>query len=187
MIAKKELKINNLFFYWLSACLILVFSIIIIGGLTRLTNSGLSIIEWELFKGILPPLNDVSWNLYFQKYKTIPQYKLLNFNMSMSEFKVIFYWEYIHRFLARLIGLFFIIPLIYFYLSRKIKKKYLNICFLIFALILFQGVIGWYMVKSGLINNVSVSHYRLSLHLTTALIIASSIFWLLKNVLEKKK
>ncbi len=186
MIAKKELKINNLFFYWLSACLILVFSIIIIGGLTRLTNSGLSIIEWELFKGILPPLNDVSWNLYFQKYKTIPQYKLLNFNMSMSEFKVIFYWEYIHRFLARLIGLFFIIPLIYFYLSRKIKKKYLNICFLIFALILFQGVIGWYMVKSGLINNVSVSHYRLSLHLTTALIIASSIFWLLKNVLEKK-
>ncbi len=186
MIAKKELKINNLFFYWLSVCLILVFSIIIVGGLTRLTNSGLSIIEWELFTGILPPLNDASWNLYFQKYKTIPQYKLLNFNMSMSEFKVIFYWEYIHRILARLIGLFFIIPLIYFYLSRKITKKYLNICFLIFALILFQGVVGWYMVKSGLINNVSVSHYRLSLHLTTALIIASSIFWLLKNVLEKK-
>ena len=112
--------------------LILVFSIIIIGGLTRLTNSGLSITEWELFKGILFPLNENTWNIYFEQYKKIPQYKLINFNMNLEEFKIIFYWEYIHRFLARIIGLFFLIPLIYFYFSKKIKKNYLNICYLIF-------------------------------------------------------
>ena len=185
MISKEE-KINTLFLYWLIFTLILVFSIIVVGGLTRLTNSGLSIIEWELFKGILPPLSNSSWDLYFEKYKTIPQYKLLNFNMSLQEFKVIFYWEYFHRLLARLIGLFFLIPLIYFYLSKKIHKDYIKICFLIFFLILFQGAIGWYMVKSGLINDVTVSHYRLSLHLTIAIIIISLLFWLIKNFNEKK-
>ena len=181
-----EVKTQNFFLYWLAISLRLVFLLIIIGGLTRLTNSGLSIIEWELFKGILPPLNDNSWNLYFEKYKTIPQYKLLNFDMSLEEFKVIYYWEYIHRILARIIGLFFLIPLIYFYFSDKINKRYLSICSIIFFLILVQGIIGWYMVKSGLVYDVTVSHYRLSLHLGTAIIIISSIFWLLKNVLEKK-
>ena len=181
-----EVKTQNFFLYWLAISLILVFLLIIIGGLTRLTNSGLSIIEWELFKGILPPLNDNSWSLYFEKYKTIPQYKLLNFDMSLEEFKVIYYWEYIHRILARIIGLFFLIPLIYFYFSDKINKRYLSICSIIFFLILVQGIIGWYMVKSGLVYDVTVSHYRLSLHLGTAIIIISSIFWLLKNVLEKK-
>ena len=115
-----EKIINRLFFYWLVISLILVFFIIIVGGLTRLTNSGLSITEWELFKGILPPLNENSWQLYFDQYKQIPQYKLLNYNMSLYEFKVIFYWEYFHRILARSIGLFFLIPLIYFHLSKKI-------------------------------------------------------------------
>ena len=177
-----EKKINSLFLKWLNLSLILVFSIIIIGGLTRLTNSGLSITEWELFKGILPPLNNFTWQLYFDQYKQIPQYKLLNFDMNLSEFKIIFYWEYIHRVIGRLIGLFFIFPLIIFYFSKKIKKKYLNICFLISILIIFQGVIGWYMVKSGLVNDITVSHYRLSIHLTTAIIIISIIFWLIRNV-----
>ena len=118
MISNKKI-INNLFLYWLTSSLIIVFFIIIVGGLTRLTNSGLSIIEWELFKGILPPLNKSSWEIYFMQYKTIPQYKLLNFNMSLDEFKVIFYWEYFHRILARLIGLFFLIPLVYFYFTKK--------------------------------------------------------------------
>ena len=178
----KGAKIDLLFFYWLVITLILVFFIIIIGGLTRLTNSGLSIIEWELFKGILPPLDISTWNDYFEKYKSIPQYKILNFNMSLDEFKIIFYWEYFHRFLARLIGLFFLIPLIYFYLTNKIKKKYLIICFIIFFLIILQGIVGWYMVKSGLVNDISVSHYRLSLHLFIGVIIISSLFWLIKNV-----
>ena len=182
----QETKINTLFLYWLKTSLLLTFTIIIVGGLTRLTNSGLSIIEWELFRGILPPLNDQAWNLYFEKYKTIPQYELINSNMNLSEFKIIFYWEYIHRILARLIGLFFFLPLIFFYYSKKIKKNYLNICYVIFSLIVFQGIIGWYMVKSGLVNDVTVSHYRLSIHLIVAITIISMIFWLLLNIYNKK-
>ena len=109
-----ERKINSLFLYWLIISLFLVFFIIIVGGLTRLTNSGLSITQWELLRGILPPLNDKTWNIYFYQYMQIPQYKLLNFDMTIDEFKVIFYWEYFHRILARLIGLFFLLPLIYY-------------------------------------------------------------------------
>ena len=185
MIANDK-KINNLFLYWLTTSLVLVFFIIIVGGLTRLTNSGLSITEWELVKGILPPLNQSSWNFYFEQYKKIPQFILINSTMSLNEFKIIFYWEYFHRILARVIGLFFIIPLIYFYLSKKIKKEYINICFLILILILFQGLVGWLMVKSGLVNDITVSHYRLSIHLCTAFIIISCIFWLIKNVRNNK-
>ena len=179
-----EKTINKLFLYWLSFSLILVFSIIIVGGLTRLTNSGLSITEWELIKGILPPFNEKTWQDYFTEYKKIPQYNLLNPNMSLNEFKIIFYWEYFHRILARFIGLFFLIPLIYFFLTKKLKRNYLNICFLIFSLIIFQGIIGWYMVQSGLVNNVTVSHYRLSIHLITAVVIISIIYWLIKNVIS---
>ena len=128
-----EKKINKLFLYWLFISLILVFFTIMIGGLTRLTNSGLSITAWELFKGILPPLNNYSWEIYFSEYKKIPQYELLNFDMSLKEFKIIFYWEYIHRILARLIGLFFLIPLIFFAFTKKINKKYINFCYIIFG------------------------------------------------------
>ena len=181
-----EGKINNLFIYWLSISLILVFLIIIIGGLTRLTNSGLSIIEWELFSGILPPLNEITWQNYFNKYKTIPQYKILNYDMELNEFKTIFYWEYFHRILARIIGLFFLIPLIYFYFTRKININYIRSCFIISFLIIFQGCVGWYMVKSGLVNDTTVSHYRLALHLFIAILIASSIFWLIRNIYSNK-
>ena len=178
---KHDINTKKYFLNWLTAILVLVILTIIVGGLTRLTDSGLSITEWELFAGILPPLTQTTWLNYFELYKKIPQFQLLNSSMTLSEFKVIFYWEYAHRILARLIGLFFLIPLIYFYFSKKIKKNYLNTCFIIFSLILFQGLIGWYMVKSGLINNVSVSHYRLSIHLITALTIISAIFWLILN------
>ena len=179
-------KINKIFFFWLLISLLLVFLIIIVGGLTRLTNSGLSITEWELFSGLIPPTNFSSWNKYFDQYKEIPQYKLLNFDMSLNEFKVIFYWEYIHRIIARFIGLFFMLPLIFFYFSNKIKTEYINICLVIFSLIIFQGTIGWYMVKSGLVNEISVSHFRLSAHLLMAILIISIIFWLLKNIQSNK-
>ena len=181
-----EKKINKLFIYWLFLSLILVFCIIIVGGLTRLTNSGLSITEWELFKGILPPLSSSSWQIYFEEYKQIPQYKLLNYNMSLEDFKVIFYWEYFHRVIARVIGLFFLIPLIYFYFTKKIKKEYINTCYIIFFLIILQGIIGWYMVVSGLTKDVTVSHYRLSIHLVNAILIISMLFWLIKNTLIEK-
>ena len=175
-------KINYLFFNWLTICLISVFLIILVGGLTRLTNSGLSITQWELFRGIMPPLNDNTWNEYFELYKEIPQFKLINFNMNLAEFKIIFYWEYFHRILGRFIGIFFLIPLLYFHFTKKIKRDYILTCYIIFFLIVAQGIIGWYMVKSGLVNDVTVSHYRLSLHLSTALIIISSIFWLIINI-----
>ncbi len=179
-------KIDNLFANWLSINLVLIFLMILVGGLTRLTNSGLSITEWELFSGILPPLSQASWLIYFDLYKQIPQFKILYPSMTLEEFKIIFYWEYAHRILGRVIGLFFLLPLIYFYYSRKIDQKYLIPCYLIFFLIVFQGVIGWYMVTSGLVNDVTVSHYRLSLHLTIAMIIISLIFWLILNFKNKK-
>ena len=166
---------------WLSSIIFLIFSMIVVGGLTRLTDSGLSITEWELFSGILPPFTQNSWTSYFELYKETPQYKFVFSNMSLNEFKIIFYWEYIHRLLARFIGLFFIIPLIFFHISKKVNKEYINVCYIIFILITFQGIIGWYMVKSGLVNDVTVSHYRLSIHLVTAIFIFSSIFWLLRN------
>ena len=180
-------KIDQLFINWLNFTLILVFLIIIVGGLTRLTNSGLSITEWELFSGIIPPLNEKSWINYFNQYKLIPQYKLLNFNMTIEEFKIIFLWEYAHRILGRIIGLFFLMPLIFFYFTNKIDSQHLKICYIIFFLIVLQGVIGWFMVQSGLINDVTVSHYRLSIHLTTAILILSMIFWLSKNVNSNEK
>tara|TARA_Y100001958_G_C21241065_1_gene568817 strand:- start:911 stop:1936 length:1026 start_codon:yes stop_codon:yes gene_type:complete len=182
---KDDKIINDYFNYWLTITLFLVFSTIIIGGLTRLTGSGLSITEWELFTGIMPPMNEIAWNNYFLEYKKIPQFFLLNQNMSLDEFKIIFYWEYFHRIIARFIGLFFLLPLVYFYFSKKINKKDLKICYLILFLIVTQGIVGWYMVKSGLVNDVTVSHYRLSLHLLIALSIISIIFWLIINRLNK--
>ena len=180
-------KVSNLFSYWLIGTLVLVFTTIIIGGLTRLTDSGLSITEWELFKGILPPLSNESWDNYFNLYKEIPQYKILNPSMSLQEFKVIFYWEYFHRVLGRIIGIFFLLPLIYFHIKQKIHKNFFLPCYTILFLIITQGVVGWYMVKSGLVNDVTVSHYRLSLHLTIAIIIISIIFWLLLNLKNNTK
>ena len=175
-------NLNNLFKYWLLISLFLIFFMIIVGGLTRLTNSGLSITEWELFRGILPPLNTSDWNNYFSLYKSIPQYKIVNPFMTLNEFKIIFYWEYFHRILGRIIGLFFLIPMIYFQFIKKISFTKLIPYYLILSLIVFQGFIGWYMVKSGLVNNVSVSHYRLSLHLSIAVIIISMIFWQFLNL-----
>ncbi len=160
---------------WMILMFILVSAMILIGGLTRLTDSGLSITEWEFFKGFLPPMNDAIWNNYFDEYKKIPEYKLQNSSMSLSEFKIIFWWEWGHRFFGRLIGLFFLLPLIFFSIKLGFKKL-LNF-HLIFILICFQGILGWYMVRSGLVDRVDVSHFRLSIHLLFAFIILSLIFW----------
>ena len=166
---------------WLLFMFFLVSSMIVVGGLTRLTDSGLSITEWEIFRGFLPPLTNETWNEYFNSYKKIPEYELQNFSMNLNEFKFIFWWEWAHRFFGRIIGLFFLVPLIYF--SLKIGFKKLTNLHLIFILICFQGFLGWYMVKSGLVNNVDVSHFRLSIHLLFAFIILSLIFWNLLNLM----
>ena len=168
---------------WLLLITLLVALMIIVGGLTRLTDSGLSITKWQLFSGFLPPLNDSDWEIYFNLYKEIPEFKLQNYTMTMGEFKIIFWWEWVHRFLGRLIGIFFILPLFYFTIKfgfKRLKKLYF-----IFLLICFQGFIGWYMVSSGLTDRVDVSHYRLALHLLIAFLILSLILWdffKLKNI-----
>ena len=167
---------------WLKTLIILIFFMILVGGLTRLTDSGLSITKWELFSGILPPLNNEQWDKYFLLYKNTTQFAVLNPSMTIGEFKIIFYWEYFHRVLGRIIGIFFLLPLIYFHIKQKIHKNLLLPCYTILLLIITQGVVGWYMVKSGLVNDVTVSHYRLSLHLTIAIIIISIIFWLILNL-----
>ena len=172
---------------WLITMFLLVILIIIIGGLTRLTGSGLSITEWELFKGILPPLSNDKWIFYFDEYKKIPEFKSINFNMSLDEFKTIFYWEYFHRLIARLIGIFSIVPLIYIYLKYQLKLKKDFKYFLIFFLVCFQGFLGWFMVESGLIKNLDVSHFRLASHLSVALLILSIIFWFILDNLKITK
>ena len=160
---------------WLLTLIGLVILIILVGGLTRLTDSGLSITSWELFVGFVPPLTNDKWIDYFNLYKTIPEFNEQNYNMTLNEFKIIFWWEWAHRQLGRLIGLSALLPLIIFTTKNGlwILKQY----GLIFILVCFQGFIGWYMVSSGLIDRIDVSHYRLSLHLVLAFVILSVIFW----------
>ena len=172
-IDNKRIKKNILI--WLVYMFLLISFIIIIGGLTRLTDSGLSITKWQLFSGILPPINEDQWLNYFNLYKEIPEFKLQNYSMNLNEFKVIFWWEWIHRFLGRLIGVSFLIPLLYF--SFKVPIKKIIDLYLIFVLICIQGFIGWYMVSSGLVDRIDVSHYRLCVHLLVAFLILSLIFW----------
>lgn len=168
-------KINSQLSFWLITMFWIISIMIIVGGLTRLTDSGLSITKWQLFSGLFPPLSQSEWISYFNLYKEIPEFRLQNYNMSLQDFKIIFWWEWIHRFLGRLIGIGFLIPLIYF--SFKIHFAKLLNFYLIFFLICFQGFIGWYMVKSGLVDRIDVSHYRLSVHLVVAFLILSLIFW----------
>ena len=162
-------QLNDSISIWLLLMACLIALMIAVGGLTRLTDSGLSITEWELFSGTLPPLNEEQWLSYFNLYKQIPEFKLQNYSMTLKEFKVIFWWEWAHRFFGRLIGITFLLPLIYF--SFKLELKKLLPLYFIFFLICFQGFIGWYMVSSGLINRVDVSHYRLCVHLLIAFFI----------------
>lgn len=177
----KNTKYKTFFSYWIVILIILIASMIVVGGLTRLTDSGLSITTWELFTGIIPPLNSNDWDYYFSLYKKIPQYTLINSEITLNEFKIIYYWEYAHRLLGRFIGLFFLLPLIFLIYKKVLVKNLEKKLIMIFILVLAQGFIGWYMVQSGLIENISVSHYRLSIHLLLAFIILSSLIWLYIN------
>ena len=168
---KKNIYIST----WLLLITLLIGLIIAVGGLTRLTDSGLSITRWELFSGLLPPLSNDDWLVYFNLYKEIPEFKIQNYSMTINEFKFIFWWEWFHRFLGRIIGICFLLPLIYF--TIIFGFKHLKNLYFIFFLICFQGFLGWYMVSSGLVDRVDVSHYRLALHLLLAFFILSLILW----------
>lgn len=163
---------------WLYAVAGLILAMITVGGATRLTDSGLSITEWQPILGAIPPLNDAHWQEAFAKYREIPEYHLVNKGMSLEAFKAIYWWEWSHRFLGRFIGLAFALPLAVFWLAGALRpgfgKKFLGVL----ALGGLQGVIGWYMVKSGLVDRVDVSQYRLALHLTVAFLILALVVWL---------
>ena len=169
-------KTNKAIIIWLLTGCLLIFVMVAIGGLTRLTHSGLSMVEWNLF-GSNPPSSQTDWEVLFSKYKQYPEYQLVNFNFSLEEFKSIFYWEYGHRMFGRLIGLIFIIPFFWFLFQKKITKTLMPKLVLLLFMGGFQGLIGWYMVKSGLKADPDVSHYRLALHLTTAFLTFAYTFW----------
>lgn len=168
---------NKSVIVWLLTGCALIALMVIIGGITRLTHSGLSIVDWKPIMGTLPPLSLEDWQDAFLKYQQSPEFKLKNYNFSLDDFKSIFWWEYIHRLLGRIIGLVFIIPFSIFIYQGKIKGKLLGQTFIILILGALQGVLGWYMVKSGLVKDPNVSHYRLAAHLITAFSAFSYTLW----------
>ncbi len=162
---------------WLGAILVLLAAMILLGGATRLTDSGLSITEWQVVSGALPPLSEASWNEAFEKYKQIPEYALINAGMTLNEFKVIYWWEWSHRFLGRLIGLAFALPFFVFLVSGRIGGDYVWKLTGLFILGGLQGALGWFMVQSGLVDRVDVSQYRLAAHLGLAFVIFGAVAW----------
>ncbi|MDA8712266.1 COX15/CtaA family protein [Alphaproteobacteria bacterium] len=166
---------------WLFTVAGFVMLMVLVGGLTRLTDSGLSITEWAPIRGALPPFTQADWLAEFEKYKQIPEYQLVNLGMSLAEFKFIYWWEWGHRFLGRIVGLVFFIPFIVFLAQKKISRTQLPPLLGLFALGGLQGFMGWYMVASGLTERVDVSQYRLAMHLGLALIIFAAALWLALN------
>ncbi|MBT4789987.1 MAG: COX15/CtaA family protein [Halobacteriovoraceae bacterium] len=152
---------------------------VMIGGITRLTDSGLSIVDWKPIMGILPPLNQQEWLVAFTKYQAYPEFKIVNSQMDLAGFKAIFFWEYFHRLFGRLIGLVFFLPYVYFYFKKALSAKLNKKLLVLFFLGGLQGLMGWYMVMSGLVSNPDVSHYRLAAHLMLAFIIIAYAFWII--------
>ena len=171
---------------WLLACAGVILGMILLGGVTRLTNSGLSMVEWRPLMGIIPPLSQADWQELFLKYQQFPEYQKINKGMSLDEFKPIFMYEYLHRVLGRLIGIIFAVPFLYFYLTKKLTPQ---LSLRLLGLLILggcQGVLGWYMVKSGLVDNPHVSQYRLTAHLGLAVLIYSFIVWTALDLLNTK-
>lgn len=171
---------------WLAACCSLLFAMIVIGGITRLTRSGLSIVEWQPIIGTLPPLNEAQWLATFEKYQLTPEYKQVNFGMSLAEFKGIFWWEYFHRLLGRLIGIVYFVPYAWFLLRKRLDRTYAWKLGGILLLGGAQGAMGWFMVKSGLVDDPRVSHFRLTAHLGLAFLIFACMLWVALDMLKPK-
>lgn len=171
---------------WLLTCLSLIFVMVILGGVTRLTGSGLSMVNWHPVHGAIPPLSAEQWQQEFSNYQQSPEYQKINRDMNVNDFKSIFWFEYSHRMLGRLIGLVFLLPFLYFWWRKKIDPGLTPKLVVMFALGGFQGLLGWYMVKSGLVNNPHVSHYRLTAHLLSAILIYGFILWTILDLNQKK-
>ncbi len=171
---------------WLFSVAALIALMVVVGGATRLTESGLSIVEWKPVTGALPPLGEAQWHEAFEAYKKIPQYQALNAGMDLSQFKTIFWWEWSHRLLGRVIGIVYLLPFLYFLWRGALAAELKRRLWLIFGLGALQGVVGWWMVASGLSQRIEVSHYRLATHLVLALLIYAAIVWTLRRLGERE-
>ncbi len=171
------MKDNKKVIYWLLTGCVLIFIMVVVGGITRLTHSGLSISNYKLISGTLPPMNEAEWQEAFELYKQYPEYQKINYNFTLEDFKDIYFWEWIHRVIGRLIGLVFFIPFVYFLIRKQLSKPTIRKSIILLGLGAFQGFLGWYMVKSGLVDRPDVSHYRLAMHLTTAFITFAYTLW----------
>jgi cytochrome c oxidase assembly protein subunit 15 len=178
---------NKFINLWLSIILLMVLAMVLIGGVTRLTDSGLSMVEWKPLLGIVPPINETEWLVVFEKYKQFPEYQIVNQRMNLSEFKFIYFWEYFHRLFGRLIGLVFFFPLAFLLLKKRVNKLWAKRLILAFILGGSQGLLGWFMVKSGLVDKPDVSHLRLAAHFSLALIIMGYIYWLLLKLKDNSE
>jgi cytochrome c oxidase assembly protein subunit 15 len=178
-------KVDKPIVVWLLSGCFLVFLMVVVGGITRLTHSGLSMVEWHLFMGAIPPLSEVDWQAMFAKYQHFPEFKELNYDFGLQEFKSIFMWEYIHRLIGRLVGIVFIIPFIYFLIKKRLTSKLKLQSILMFVMGGLQGFLGWYMVKSGLVKDPHVSHFRLAMHLVTAFLTFGYVFWVALGLIYK--
>lgn len=181
------MKDNKKVIYWLLTGCFLIFIMVIVGGITRLTHSGLSITNYKLISGVIPPLNEIEWNEAFDLYKQYPEYKKINYKMTLEEFKDIYFWEWIHRVIGRFIGLVFIIPFIYFLITKQLSKPTIKKCLILLFMGGFQGFLGWFMVKSGLVDRPDVSHYRLAMHLTTAFLTFAYTLWVALDLIYPHK
>ncbi|WJJ98053.1 COX15/CtaA family protein [Algibacter luteus] len=180
-------KDNKKIIYWLLTGCILIFIMVVVGGITRLTHSGLSISNYKLISGTIPPMNAVEWQEAFDLYKQYPEYQKLNNQFTLEDFKDIYFWEWLHRVIGRFIGLVFLIPFLYFLITKQLSKSTLKKAIVLLCLGSFQGFLGWYMVKSGLVDNPDVSHYRLAAHLTTAFITFAYTFWVALDLMFPDK
>ncbi|MCF1192172.1 COX15/CtaA family protein [Mangrovimonas sp. AS39] len=170
-------KDNKKVIYWLFTGCFLIFIMVIVGGITRLTHSGLSISNYKLISGAIPPITEQEWHEAFDLYKQYPEYQKLNTHFSLEDFKDIYFWEWFHRLIGRLIGIVFLIPFIYFLMTKQLTSKTIKKSIILLGMGAFQGFLGWYMVKSGLVDRPDVSHFRLAAHLTTAFVTFAYTFW----------
>lgn len=176
------MKDNKKVFYWLVTGCVLIFIMVIVGGITRLTHSGLSMSNYKLITGTVPPMNETEWQAAFDLYKQYPEYQKINYNFTLEEFKDIYFWEWLHRVIGRLIGVIFLIPFLYFLVRKQLTRPTIRKCIVLLFLGGFQGFLGWYMVKSGLVDRPDVSHYRLATHLTTAFITFAFTLWVALDI-----
>lgn len=183
------MKKNRSVIIWLFSGCFLVFIMVVVGGITRLTNSGLSMTDWHLVTDTFPPLTEAKWEETFEQYKQFPEYQKINIHndFTLSDYKFIYFWEWFHRFIGRIIGLVFIIPFVYFLIKKKIDKATLKKCFVLLSMGALQGFFGWFMVKSGLVDDPDVSHFRLSLHLTFAFITFAYTLWVALDLIYTEK